>query len=163
MNHAPLLFLYRHLWTLLLNLNLLHTRFGQYIERAYLRAALPTVRAFEIEMLPATGLDVPEDELVECGPAVWLDQSDNGNHLVESRAWPVVFNESEGAYRFADGSVDGEAAATLATLESRSRQYRYDCQGDGAVCQNCHKPEAKDGAKLCKSCVLDELQGRRGA
>jgi hypothetical protein len=87
------LFLLRHLWTVLLHLSLLHTRFGQYVERAYLRAALPTVRAFEIEVLPVPGLDVPEDELVEVGPE-------------PPCPWPVVFDEDAGGYRFADGTTD---------------------------------------------------------
>jgi hypothetical protein len=161
------LFLLRHLWTLLLHLSLLHTRFGQYIERAYLRAALPTVRAFEIEELPVTGLGVPEDELVECGPEMWLDQSGNGNDLVAS------FNDI-GFPIFRAVSGPPVRSMLIRSQEELELHFGGDPPVPGTllrdgdpyanlICRTCHKPVPGENCGLCEACAFDELRERRGA
>lgn len=125
------------LWNLFLSLNLLHTSIGQTVERTYLRAALPNIRAFEIEPLPVTGVDVPLDELVEAGP-----------EQLSAAEQPEPFAIT--------WEPDDEAHATEAALEERARRYAYGLQ-TADVCRNCHKDGARDGARDCEQCAFDEL------
>jgi hypothetical protein len=106
----------------------------------------------------AYGVDSSELDDVE----VWRDQSGNGNDLtptldpslpsmdfdelpdltpfVTKGPYPVIFDESEGAYRFADGTVD-----------------------EGRPCRTCHKPTKPDEVGFCEPCAFAELRERRGA
>lgn len=141
---ATQLFLWQFAWNRLLSLNLLHIRFGQWVERGYLRTALPKVLAFEIEVLPVVGVDVPLDELVEMGPEPPTMRSVRASTVEEFAA---VFPEAPEESREFVRQLTGRIGATMFF--------------ERLECRICHKPV--DGSGLCEGCAFAELAGRVGA
>jgi hypothetical protein len=144
-------FLLRHLWSflwdILLEKNLIHTRFGQWVERNYLRASLPKVRAFEVVELPVVPPECPLDELVYFGVSVPIDGLQIGTATPfdeQTEPWPVVFDDDD------DCQAGGHGLSLAEVVELY-------------VCATCHKPADLDGRRVCEPCAFEELKVRVGA